>query len=103
MSIRPFRIEVPQEVLDDLHRRIDATIWPQTLPGADWDYGTDIDELRTLVEHWRHDYDWRRVEAELNSLPQYIVTVDGMDVHCIHARAVHAHGASAASKPAFAS
>ncbi len=87
MSVRPFRIEVPQEILDDLQRRLDATIWPQTLPGAGWDYGTDIDELRTLVEHWRHRYDWRRVEAELNQLPQCIVSVDGMDVHCIHATA----------------
>ena len=87
MSVRPFRIEVPQSVIDDLHRRLDATIWPQTLPGAGWDYGTDIDELRALAEHWRHRYDWRRVEADLNLLPQVVVTIDGMDVHCIHARA----------------
>jgi hypothetical protein len=51
VSVRPFRIEVPQELLDDLHRRLDSTIWPQTIPGAEWDYGTDIDELRALVDH----------------------------------------------------
>jgi pimeloyl-ACP methyl ester carboxylesterase len=86
VSVRPFRIEVPDAVLDDLHRRIDATIWPQTLPDADWDYGTNLDELRALVAHWRHHYDWRGIESELNRLPMFIVSVDGMDVHCLHAR-----------------
>jgi microsomal epoxide hydrolase len=87
VSVRPFRIDVPQEVLDDLHRRLDATIWPPTIADAGWDYGTDIDELRALVDHWRHRFDWRAVEAELNALPQCMVTVRDMEVHCIHARA----------------
>ena len=87
MSVRPFRIDVPEAVLEDLHRRLDATIWPQTLDDAGWDYGTDIAELRALVDYWRHASTGARVEAELNRFPQFIVEIDGVDVHCIHARA----------------
>lgn len=87
MTIEPFRIAVPDAVLDDLHRRLDATLWPQTLPDAGWDYGTDIDALRALVEHWRHRFDWRTQEAALNRFPQYRVTLGDAKVHCVWARA----------------
>jgi pimeloyl-ACP methyl ester carboxylesterase len=85
MTARPFRIDVPDEVLDDLHRRLDATRWPHTIPGAGWDYGTDVDWLRDLCDHWRHRYDWRAHEAALNVLPQVKVRIGGLDVHCVHA------------------
>ena len=87
MSIRPFSIAVPDEVLADLARRLEATIWPQTLDDAGWDYGTDIAELRDLVDHWRQRFDWRAREAELNHFPQFMVELDGAAVHCIWARA----------------
>ena len=87
MSIRPFSIAVPDEVLADLARRLEATIWPHTLDDAGWDYGTDIAELRDLVDHWRQRFDWRVREAELNCFPQFMVELDGAAVHCIWARA----------------
>jgi microsomal epoxide hydrolase len=85
---RPFTIRVDDAVIEDLHRRIDATIWPQTIDGAGWDYGTDIDELRELVDYWRRRYDWRAHERELNRYANHLVAVDGLDLHCIHARGV---------------
>lgn len=88
MSIQPFQIAVPDSVLEDLDRRLDATIWPQTLPDAGWDYGTDVDALRALVDHWRHRFDWRAREAELNRFPHFRVELGEAMVHCIHARAV---------------
>lgn len=90
MSVVPFTIAVPDEVIADLHRRLDAVIWPHTLDDAGWDYGTDIGELRALVDHWRHRFDWRYHEAELNRLPHRMVTIGDMAVHCIHARAATA-------------
>jgi microsomal epoxide hydrolase len=82
----PFAIRVDPSVIDDLHRRLDATIWPQTLPGAGWDYGTDIEELREIVAHWRHRYDWRAHEAYLNGFPNFRIGIGGIDVHFVHAR-----------------
>ena len=73
MSIQPFQIAIPDAVLDDLARRLDATIWPHTLEDAGWDYGTDLQTLRDLVDHWRHRFDWRAREAELNRFPQFQV------------------------------
>ena len=87
MSIEPFQIAVPDAVLEDLARRLDATIWPQTLDDAGWDYGTDIATLRDLVAHWRSGYDWRAREAELNRFPQFRVQLGDASVHCIWARA----------------
>lgn len=84
--MRPFAIHVEQAVIDDLHRRLDNTIWPHTLDGTGWAYGTDIDQLRAIVDHWRHRYDWREHEAYLNSFPHYVTTLGGHDVHFIHAR-----------------
>lgn len=87
MSIEPFSLAVSESTLADLHRRLDATIWPHTLDDAGWDYGTDIGELRSLVDYWRHGFDWRAREAELNRFPHFMVEIDGARVHCIHARA----------------
>jgi epoxide hydrolase len=88
MDVRPFRVEVPDEVITDLHRRLDATLWPQTIPGSGWDYGTDVAWLQDLCRYWRHDYDWRAAEALLNSVPQVLVRVGDMDIHCAHVRGV---------------
>jgi epoxide hydrolase len=82
--IRPYRIEIPQAQLDDLHERLDRTRWPDELPGAGAEYGAPLADVRDLADHWRHDYDWRRHEAELNELPQFTTTIDGQNVHFIH-------------------
>jgi pimeloyl-ACP methyl ester carboxylesterase len=85
-DIRPFRIDIPQADLDELHRRLDATWWPDDLPGAGWDYGVDADHLRDLVRYWRHDFDWRAQERRLNALPQFTTGIDGQDIHLLHVR-----------------
>lgn len=82
----PYRIDIPQGDLDDLHDRLDRTRWPDELPGAGWDYGIPGDELRALAHHWRHTYDWRAAEAELNRWPQFTTTVDGAHIHFAHIR-----------------
>jgi epoxide hydrolase len=85
-SIRPFRLDIPQSDLDDLHDRLDRTRWPDELPGAGWAYGVPTDYLRDLVRHWRHSYDWRAAEARLNEWPQFTTTIDGTNVHFAHVR-----------------
>jgi pimeloyl-ACP methyl ester carboxylesterase len=84
--IRPYRIEIPQRELDDLHHRLDRTRWPDELPGVGTAYGAPLDDIKALADHWRHGYDWRRHEAALNELPQFTTTIDGQNVHFIHVR-----------------
>lgn len=85
-AIRPFRIEIPQVDIDDLHRRLDLTRWPAQLPGGEWSRGVPVAYLRELAEHWRNGYDWRAAEAELNQYPQFVTGIDGTDVHFLHVR-----------------
>ncbi|HXH21630.1 MAG TPA: epoxide hydrolase [Dehalococcoidia bacterium] len=86
MAVTPFRIEVPDAVLDDLRERLQRTRWPDQIPGSAWDYGTDRDYLRELVSYWIDGFDWRAQEAKLNQLPQYLAEVDGVRIHFVHAR-----------------
>ena len=88
-SIRPFKIQVPQAELEDLRRRIHATRWPDKETVRDRTQGTQLASLQELVRYWGTDYDWRRVEATLNALPQFITTIDGVDIHFIHVRSRH--------------
>jgi pimeloyl-ACP methyl ester carboxylesterase len=85
-DIEPFRIDIPQSELDDLHGRIDRVRWPDQLPGVGWAYGIPRDYLTELVHYWRHDYDWRAAEAELNRWPQFTTSIDGATVHFAHIR-----------------
>jgi len=86
-TITPFTIAVPQEDLDDLHRRLDATRWPAPVGDADdWARGVPDAYLRELADHWRGDFDWRAVEARLNEIPQFTTTIDGQLVHFLHVR-----------------
>ncbi|MGH8944004.1 MAG: epoxide hydrolase family protein [Acidimicrobiia bacterium] len=85
-EIRSFRIDVPQEQLDDLHRRLDATRWPDEVPGVGWAQGIPLDYTRELADYWRTKYDWRAQEARLNSFPQFRSEIDGHDLHLIHVR-----------------
>jgi hypothetical protein len=76
-GIRPFRIEVPQADLDDLHERLARTRWPDELPGVGWSQGVPLGYLQGLAGYWRDGYDWRKHEARLNDLPQFTTTIDG--------------------------
>ncbi|ATB29022.1 epoxide hydrolase family protein [Melittangium boletus] len=86
MPPRPYRIDVAQEVLADLHHRLDATRFPEPLPGAPWAHGAHVAYVRELCEYWRHAYDWRQYEAELNRHPQFLCEVDGVELHFWHVR-----------------
>ncbi|MFI9580885.1 epoxide hydrolase family protein [Streptomyces sp. NPDC052236] len=85
-DIRPFRIDIPQAQLDDLHSRLAATRWPDELPGVGWSRGVPVAYLKGLAEHWRTAYDWRTHEAALNQHPQYMTTIDGQNIHFLHVR-----------------
>ena len=89
MAIEPFRIEVTEAELDDLRRRIDATRWPDQIPGSGWTYGTDGAYLRPLADYWAEGYDWRAHEARLNGFPQFTAEVDGQRLHFLHVRSPH--------------
>ena len=88
-SIRPFNVNVPQSALDDLRRRINATRWPDKETVADRSQGMQLTEMQELMRYWGSSYDWRKLEAKLNSLPQFITNIDGVDVHFIHVRSRH--------------
>jgi pimeloyl-ACP methyl ester carboxylesterase len=85
---RPFRVGVPDEVLTDLHERLDRVRWADQIPGSTWEYGTDSTYLRDLVTYWRHGYDWRAQEARINELDHFTVPLAGIDVHFVHAPGV---------------
>ncbi|MDG4863886.1 epoxide hydrolase [Streptomyces sp. T-3] len=85
-QIRPYRIEIPQAQLDDLRTRLEQTRWPDELPGAGWSYGAALPYVKGLAEYWRTAYDWRKHEARLNELPQFITEIDGAQVHFLHVR-----------------
>ncbi|KSV61790.1 multidrug MFS transporter [Sinorhizobium sp. Sb3] len=85
-TIRPFQIQVPQAQLDDLRRRIAATRWPDKETVSDASQGIQLTRVQELVEYWRSKYDWRKAEAELNALPQFITKIDGVDIQFIHVR-----------------
>ncbi len=85
-EIRPFRVEVPDAVLDDLRDRLARTRWPDQIPGSGWDYGTDLAYLQDLCEYWRSTFDWRAQEARFNRWPHFLTDIDGQQIHFIHAR-----------------
>ena len=87
-SVRPFRIEVPESVLEDLRERLRRTRWPGEIAESGWTYGTNLAYMRELVGYWLHEYDWRAQEAALNRLPQFMATVDGLEIHFVHLRGV---------------
>jgi pimeloyl-ACP methyl ester carboxylesterase len=85
-SIRPFTVQVPQAKLDQLRRRIVATQWPEKETVADQSQGVPLATMRELARYWATDYDWRKVEGRLNALPQFLTSIDGLDIHFIHVR-----------------
>ena len=88
-AIRPFTVNVPEEALADLRRRIAATRWPDRETVDDPSQGAPLAKMRALAGHWITDYDWRKLENRLNALPQFMTEIDGLDVHFIHVRSRH--------------
>ena len=88
-AIRPFRVEVPQTEIDDLRRRLQATRWPEKETVADQSQGVQLATIQELVRYWGTDYDFRRFEARLNALPQFLTEIDGLDIHFIHVKSPH--------------
>ncbi len=90
-DILPFRIDIPQADIDDLHKRLRNTRWPDELPGAGWNYGIPLSYVRDLTEYWATAYNWRENEARLNEFPQFTTSIDGQNVHFLHVRTQEAN------------
>jgi pimeloyl-ACP methyl ester carboxylesterase len=88
-SIRPFQFHATDEALADLRRRVAATQWPEKETVGDATQGVQLATMKALAIYWKSDYDWRKCEARLNALPQFITTIDGLDIHFIHVRSKH--------------
>jgi len=88
-AIRSFKVDVPEAELTDLRRRISATRWPEQETVADDSQGVPLAMMQELARYWATDYDWRKCEAKLNALPQFITEIDGLDIHFIHVRSKH--------------
>ena len=89
-AIRPFHVDVPDEALADMRRRIDATRWPTRELVTDRSQGVQLATMQELCRYWTTEYDWRRCEAKLNALPQFVTEIDGVDIHFTHVRSPHA-------------
>jgi len=88
-AIRPFRVNVPEEQLVDLRRRIAATRWPDKETVTDPSQGVQLATIKELARYWATEHDWRKIEARLNALPQFMTEIDGLDIHFIHVRSKH--------------
>jgi pimeloyl-ACP methyl ester carboxylesterase len=88
-AITPFTLAIPQAQIDDLHRRLDNTRWPERETVQDWSQGAPLAKVQPLCEYWRHKYDWRRIEARLNAFGQFKTAIDGLDIHFLHVRSPH--------------
>ena len=86
MAIRPFRVDIKEDVLTDLRERLKRTRWPDEIPESGWDYGSNLAYVKELVDYWIEEFDWRKQEEAINGYSQYIAEVDGLDVHYIHER-----------------
>jgi pimeloyl-ACP methyl ester carboxylesterase len=88
-TIRPFRVNFAEAELDNMRRRIDATKWPEKETVTDASQGVPLATMQKLARYWATEYDWRKVEAKLNALPNFITEIDGLDIHFIHVRSKH--------------
>jgi pimeloyl-ACP methyl ester carboxylesterase len=88
-TIRPFRVEFPEDELTELRRRVSATRWPERETVADDSQGVRLALMQELARYWATDYDWRNCEANLNALPNFRAEIDGLDIHFIHVRSQH--------------
>jgi pimeloyl-ACP methyl ester carboxylesterase len=90
-AIRPFQIDIPGGSLQELRRRVESPRWPDRETVSDRTQGAQLAEVQELIGYWANDYDWRKLEARLNALPQFITEIDGLDIHFIHVRSPHAN------------
>ncbi len=88
-AIRPFRVNIPETALVDLRRRLAETRLPEKETVSDYSQGVPLKTVQQLLRYWQTDYDWRKVEARLNAVPNFITEIDGLDIHFIHARSKH--------------
>ncbi|RFU20859.1 epoxide hydrolase family protein [Geodermatophilus marinus] len=88
-AIRPFHVDVPDEVLAEMRRRIAGTVWPERETVPDASQGVPLATMQELAHHWATGYDWRACEARLNALPQFVTEIDGLDIHFVHVRSPH--------------
>jgi len=84
MSIRPFEVNVPHQVLVDLRERIGLARWPDEITGSGWDNGSNLSYMKELADYWMNNFDWRRIEAEINAYPNFIAELDGYRIHFLH-------------------
>src|SRR5688500_19159027 len=88
-AVRPFTFTAPEKDLVELRRRVQATAWPDRETVSDASQGVQLATIQALARYWATDYDWRKVEAKLNALPQFITEIDGLDIHFVHVRSKH--------------
>src|SRR6202020_878906 len=89
VTIRSFQVDVPEDELTELRRRVSATRWPERETVADDSPGVRLALMQELARYWTTDYDWGKCEAKLNGLPNFITEIDGLDIHFIHVRSQH--------------
>ena len=87
--IRPFHVSVPDEQLVDLRRRVKATLWPDKETVTDASQGVQLATMQKLAQYWANEHDWRKCEAKINAVPNFITEIDGLDIHFIHVRSKH--------------
>jgi hypothetical protein len=85
-AMRPFHVNIPEAELTELRRRINATKWPERETVTDASQGVQLATIQALARYWATEYDWRKIEAKMNALPQFITEIDGLDIHFIHVR-----------------
>ena len=85
-EIRPFSVQIPQSVLDELSDRLTCTRWPDEVAGAGWDYGSNLDYMRELCDYWQNKFDWRAQEMAINQFAHFRSEIDGIGIHFIHER-----------------
>ena len=84
MEIKPFRVDIPGEALEDLRQRLQHTRWPDEIADSGWNYGSNLAYMKELVDYWRTEFDWKKQEQVINRFSQYQVELDGLNIHFIH-------------------
>src|ERR1700753_941397 len=84
--VRPFTVSISDSEIDDVKQRLARTRWPDPETVGDWSQGVRVENARSLISYWEHNYDWHRLESRLNRFPQFLTEIDGLDIHFIHVR-----------------
>lgn len=90
-AVTPFHLHIPESAIEDLHQRLAGVRWPEQETVEDWSQGVPLSAAKSLIYDWLHHYDWRKLEARLNSYPQFRTKIDGVGIYFIHARSPHAN------------